>query len=27
LRDCGFRSIASHHRHGYSWTVTGLKPT
>jgi SAM-dependent methyltransferase len=25
LRDAGFRDVASHHRHGYSWTVVGTK--
>lgn len=26
LTDSGFVDVQSHHRHGYSWTVTGLKP-
>ena len=25
LRDAGFRNVRLHHRHGYSWTVCGLK--
>jgi SAM-dependent methyltransferase len=25
LRDGGFKSVAAHHRHGYSWTVVGTR--
>lgn len=27
LKDAGFTNIQIHHRHGYSWTVSGVKPT
>jgi SAM-dependent methyltransferase len=27
LKDAGFIDVRVHHRHGYSWTVTGRKPT
>lgn len=27
MRDAGFSNIQVHHRHGYSWTATGVKPT
>jgi hypothetical protein len=26
LEDSGFRDVTLHHRHGYSWTVSGRKP-
>jgi SAM-dependent methyltransferase len=26
LADAGFTNVAAHHRHGYSWTVLGMKP-
>lgn len=26
LADAGFRNVAMHHRHGYSWSVMGSKP-
>lgn len=27
LRSAGFADVKLHHRHGYSWAVTGLRPT
>lgn len=27
IEDAGFRDVKLHHRHGYSWTVMGTKPT
>ena len=26
LADAGFVDVRIHHRHGYSWTVTGVRP-
>jgi hypothetical protein len=26
LGRCGFSSVATHHRHGYSWSAVGVRP-